>query len=596
MKLWRTLKDTFISSLPLAVVIAVCLIVAPLPDPSNYGRIVVGYVGVIVGQALFLVGLDVSILPIGRMVGGTFAKYNKLIFVLLFGFIFGLFATVAEPALSVLAKQISALQPLVNNTLFIWITGAGIGFGVALALLRIAKNINMKILFAALYVLVFLLVIFAPGEFVSLAFDGSGATTGDVSVPFILALSIGVSATFSKGKTNEDSFGIIGISSIGPIVAVLVYGIILKAVHGPLPSSPEMDMGASASFVDVLLNNLWGVALAVLPIVIISIPVLLAVVKIPKRAFGKLMLGVLPVYLGLLIFMCGIDFGFSFVGQYMGQIFFAEGSPDWLPWLLPAVGFVLGAAITVSEPAVTVLGEQIEALTNGHIKKTTIRLTLALGIGVAALLSILKILTSVNILWFLVPLYAVALVMMIFTPKLFVGLAFDSGGVTGGALTSAFLTPLTLSVAAQVAAINGIEGSVIEMGFGIISFISVTPLIAVQALGILYKAKTKKLESAQREESFAALASFVTECESGESLLVETPVAACATCAQMAADKEEITTPSMEDSGGNPWVEVPVGACAIRAQTAAEEQKSTENAAAEKEECGDNPPEEDGHE
>jgi len=246
---------------------------------------------------------------------------------------------------------------------------------------------------------------------------------------------------------------------------------------------------------------------------LISVPFLLFLLKLPKRTFLRLIIGVIPVYLGLLIFLSGIDFGFGFVGQYIGGMFFEEGRPEWFKWLLLGVGFILGAAITVSEPAVTVLGVQIEDLTNGHIGKTTIRVTLAIGIGVASLLSILKILTEINILWFLVPLYAISLIMMIFTPRLFVGLAFDSGGVTGGALTSAFLTPLTLSIAQSVAEANGGEMSILTNGFGIISFISVTPLIAVQALGIIYNIRLKHATAEMAEESFADLESFVLEAE-----------------------------------------------------------------------------------
>lgn len=513
-KFLQTVKETFLSYLPLAVIIVICLFIAPLDSVSDYLNIVIGYVCVVFGQAMFLVGLDTSILPIGRMVGGSFAQYNKLLFVLSFGFVFGLLATVAEPALAVLAKQIGIIMPLVNPTLFIWITGTGIGIGVAVALVRIVKNINIKWVFAILYSVVFLLVIFSPSEFISLAFDGSGATTGDVSVPFILALGLGISATFSKSKTNDDSLGIIGIASAGPIVAVLLYGIIVKAVNGgTLPPENPYNMATERGLGDVILGNITDVALAVLPIVLISIPFLLFLLKLPKRTFLKLLLGVIPVYVGLLIFLSGIDFGFGFVGQYIGQIFFEEGRPDWFKWLLLAVGFILGAAITVSEPAVTVLGDQIEDLTNGHIKKMTITVTLALGIGVASLLSVLKILTEINILYFLVPLYAVALVMMLFTPKLFVGLAFDSGGVTGGALTSAFLTPLTLSIAKSVAEARGGEMSILTNGFGIISFISVTPLIAIQALGIIYNIRLKIAERESRDETLEELEKFVSDSE-----------------------------------------------------------------------------------
>jgi len=381
-KFLGTVKDTFVSSLPLAVIIVVCLLVSPLEAVGDYLKIAAGYVCVVFGQAMFLVGLETSILPIGRMVGGSFAKYNKLAFVLSFGFVFGLLATVAEPALSVLAKQISSIMPLVNSTLFIWITGTGIGIGVAIALVRIVKNINIKLIFGILYSLVFITVIFSPGEFIAIAFDGSGATTGDVSVPFILALGLGISATFSKSKTNDDSLGIIGISSVGPIIAVLIYGIIVKIANGgALPPEQPYDMTTEKTLGDIVLGNLGDVALAVLPIILISIPFLLFILKLPKRTFLKLIFGVIPVYVGLLIFLSGIDFGFGFVGQYIGQIFFDKSRPEYFKWLLLIVGFILGAAITVSEPAVTVLGVQIEELTNGHIKRSTISVTLAIGIG-----------------------------------------------------------------------------------------------------------------------------------------------------------------------------------------------------------------------
>ena len=242
-----------------------------------------------------------------------------------------------------------------------------------------------------------------------------------------------------------------------------------------------------------------------------SIPFLIFLIKLPKKQILTLLVGVIPVYLGLLVFLSGIDYGFGFIGQYIGKIFINENSTLISVILLLIVGFFLGFAITISEPAIVVLGEQIEDLTNGHIKSATIKLTLAIGIGFASLLAILKILTQINILYFLIPLYAISLVLMIFTPKLFVGLAFDSGGVTGGALTSAFLTPLTLSIAQSVAELSGVTMSVLVNGFGIISFISVTPIIAIQALGIIYNAKAKKIAKAQVHDSIEDLSSFVME-------------------------------------------------------------------------------------
>lgn len=494
MKTLRVIKETFFSSLPLAaIIIIVCVFIAPMDDKFNYIKLLIGYLCVIFGQALFLVGLDSSILPIGKLVGENLIKIKKAVFIIFFGFLFGLVATVAEPALAVLARQTNMIIPEVNETIFIWIMSTGIGMFVGFALFRIMKDLNLKIVFAALYILLFLTVIFVPEEFIALAFDGSGATTGDVSVPFILALGMGISATMSKRKTNEDSFGIIGIASVGPILAVFIYGIVIKAMNGgTIPAAGEYDPGAAESFAHILSTNIGSVAIALIPVIIAFLPFQFFLIKLPKKEFILILLGCIPVYIGLLIFLSGIDFGFAFAGKYIGEVFMDAARPEWFKWLLLLIGFILGAAITLSEPAVTVLGEQLEEITNGHISKMIIRLTLAAGIGVAVVLSIIKILTEINILVFLIPLYAIALIMMKFAPSLYVGLAFDSGGVTGGALTSAFLTPLTLGIAQVVAGAGGSGVSLLTNGFGIIAFISVTPLIAVQILGIVYEFRINK--------------------------------------------------------------------------------------------------------
>jgi hypothetical protein len=492
---FNTLKEVFISSLPLAVIIiVVCGFIAPLADSSDYLKLIVGYVGVVLGQALFLAGLNISILPIGKLVGGSLIKLKKATLIILFGVVFGLLATVAEPALTVLAKQTNMIMPIINETTFIWTMGIGIGVMVGFSLLRIMKNFNIKVIFAILYIITFITILFVPNEFVGLAFDGSGATTGDISVPFILALGLGVSVTMSKNKSNEDSFGIIGLASVGPILALAIYGIVLEArYHGVLPAEQIYDPGTAGQLSQIIMGNLFGVTVALLPVVIVYLPFQFLLIKQPRKEFITILLGTVVVFVGLLIFLSGIDYGFAFAGKYIGEVFLDESRPGWFQWLLLIVGFILGAAITLSEPAVTVLGEQLEEITNGHIKKNTIRMTLAIGIGFASLLAMIKILTEVNILWFLIPLYAIALVMMIFTPNLFVGLAFDSGGVSGGALTSAFLTPLTLGVSQAVSASHGSQGpSILVNGFGMIAFISVTPLIAVQFLGIVYDINIKK--------------------------------------------------------------------------------------------------------
>lgn len=504
----NTLKEVFISSLPLAaIIIIVCCFIDPLENKSDYIKLIVGYASVVFGQTLFLDGLNISILPIGKLVGGSLIKLKKAVFIIFFGIVFGILATVAEPALTVLAKQTNMIMPIINETVFIWIMGIGIGVMVGFSLFRIMKDINIKVIFAILYIITFITFIFVPDEFVALAFDGSGATTGDISVPFILALGMGVSVTMSKRKSNEDSFGIIGLASVGPILSLAIYGIILNACyHGVLPPEQIYSPGTTEAISEIITGNLFGVLLAILPVIIVFLPFQFFLIKQPKKEFITILLGTIVVFAGLLIFLAGIDYGFAFTGKYIGEVFLDPSRPEWFRWLLLIVGFILGAAITLSEPAVTVLGEQLEEMTNGHIKKFTIRITLAIGIGVASLLAMIKILTMVNILWFLVPLYAIAVIMMFFTPKLFVGLAFDSGGVTGGALTSAFLTPLTLGVAQAVAETSASQGqSILVNGFGIIAFISVTPLIAVQFLGIVYDINIKKANKSLKDAEMSEL-------------------------------------------------------------------------------------------
>ena len=507
MKFSKLLKDVFISSLPLAfIIIIVCGFVAPMDNASDYVKLALGYIGVVVGQALFLGGLDMSILPVGKHVGGSLGKISKAWLIIFFGFLFGLLATVAEPALTVLARQTHMLIDIVSETALVWIMSTGIGIFVGFALYRIMKDLNIKILFAALYILVFIVVFFVPEQFVALSFDGSGATTGDISVPFILALGLGISGTLSKSKTNEDTFGIIGLASVGPILALFIYGIILKIVNGGvLPPENAYEPGAIQSLGEILVSNLGGVAMALLPVILVFLPFQFFLIKLSKREFVEIFLGTIAVYIGLFIFLSGIDFGFAFAGKYIGEVFLDPLRPDAFKWWLLLIGFVLGIAITLSEPAVVVLGEQLEEITNGHISKRVIRTTLAIGIGFAVLLSMVNILTQVNILWFLMPLYAVALLLLKYTPKLFVGLAFDSGGVTGGALTSAFLTPLMLGVAQAVSRAAGPGApSILTNGFGIIAFISVTPLIAVQTLGIIYDIQSRKTQKlmvhAEQEE------------------------------------------------------------------------------------------------
>lgn len=490
----RVLKETFITSLPLAaIMIIVTVFIAPFENYFDYVRLAVGYTGVVIGQSMFLIGLDISILPIGKVMGESLVKFKKFAFIIFFGLLFGTLATIAEPALAVLARQSNLILDIIHPMVFIWTVGFGNGIFVGYALYRIIKHTNMKVVFAVFYILTFITLFFVPEEFIPLAFDGSGASTGDMSVPFVLALGVGAAKSFNKkNNNNEDTFGLIGISSLGPIFAVFIYGIILYNIHGGIPPAGVYAPGESPeNFFYIVINNIGDVSMSIFPLIIAFVPFQLYLIKLSKGKFKNILLGMIPTFFGLLIFLSSIDFGFAFAGQYIGEIFLDPARPDWFRWLLLIVGFVLGAAITLTEPAVTVLGEELEQMAG--FKSMFTRLSLAFGIGLSAVLFITKILTQTPILYFLVPLYIISLVMMKFTPTLFVGLAFDSGGVAGGALTSALLTPLTLGVAQGVAIVYGENAqSILINGFGMIAFVSVAPLISVQLMGIIYKIKENK--------------------------------------------------------------------------------------------------------
>ena len=499
-KLLRTFYETFLTSLPLlAIFIIVCVFVAPLQSAFDYVRLAVGYIGVIIGQSLFLVGLEASVLPIGKEIGASLVKLKKLIFIIFFGVMFGFFATVAEPAMWVLARQTNLIVEAIHVTVFVLVMGAGIGIFVGLALYRLVRNISIKAMLFVLYAAIFAMVIFVPPEFIALAFDGSGVTTGDISVPFVLALGLGVSAALRKGAAQlgenayDDSFGIIGIASAGPIITVFLYGIVLRLLHGGMPpegvyNHAELTVNVS----DILSRSLLDTVIALVPLIVAFLPLQFFLIKMSRTRFVRVMLGAVPVFAGLLIFLFAIDFGFAFAGGYIGEVFMDPIRAGWFRWLLPPIGFVLGVAITLTEPAVTVLADQLQEMIG--LRQMTTRLFLAVSIGVSATLAIVKIMLEINILWFLVPLYIIAIVMMKFSSKMFVGLAFDSGGVVGGALSSAVLTPLTLGVAQAVATAAGDKAlSILMNGFGILAFISVTPLIAVQVMGLMRSKSAKNL-------------------------------------------------------------------------------------------------------
>lgn len=480
MKFLRYLKDVFISSLPLlAVIVLVTMIIFPVKTSGEVMQLVVGYVGVVIGQAIFLVGLDYSVMPIGNLIGSSIAKLNKVAFVLMFAFLFSLLATIAEPGITVLASQVSGVSPKINSPLFIFIVSFGLGALTAVAVYRLIKDVSMKKIFFFFYLALIIIIFFVPTEYQALGFDASGAATGAISVPFVLALGVGLSHTVGHHKSTEESFGIVGIAAIGPIISVYIYGLILGNANDLLPYAP-----GNVTFVGSLLNNLPAVALAVFPLVAIFLYFQMFFIKLPRRKIGQIIIASFVVFVGLYIFIVATDYGLAFAGSYIGREFMASQTYQMI--LLP-LSFVLGFAITLSEPSVVVFAQQVDELTAGTISKKVIKIALGISVGLAAFLGVVKVFLNVSILWFVIPLYLITISLIFFTPTLFVGLAFDGGTVSAGSITSAFLTPLTLGASQALG-----HDNILTSGLGILAFISVMPRIVMQILGIIYESRIKK--------------------------------------------------------------------------------------------------------
>jgi hypothetical protein len=497
MTLFKNLKEVTLQSLPLsALLFFVLIFIKPMEMPELIS-LIVGYILVILGQALFLLGIEFSILPMGELVGSNLYKLKKVFLMILFGLIFGIISSIAEPALRVIAQQLHLINKTIDVSLSIWICSFGVGAGVALSMYKTVKRISMKWILTISYAITFVLCLLTPNQFIGISFDISGATTGDLSTPFILTLGVGIARTISAKHKSEDQFGIIGIASVTPLIAYLIFGMIKGNTN---PAELAVISDNSATFYSIIAGNLSDVFLAITPVVATFMLYNIFYIKLSRKKVLKLLLFSGVVYLGLVIFLSGVDYGFTLAGKHIGQAFISDKtiffgwisvSASWFKWFLLPLTFALCFFITLCEPSIMVLVKQVEEMTNRLISAKILKYFLAAGIGLAGFLSVLNILIDIDIRWFLLPLYFITLVLTVFTPNLFVGVAYDSGGVTGGAITSAFLVPLCLNVSSIGSNGDNAEYMLIN-GFGMIGYISVTPIILVLILGLIYHAKEKK--------------------------------------------------------------------------------------------------------
>ena len=481
-------KEVIFSVLPVSVIVLILhFTLTPLETPHLI-RFLLGAVLIIIGLSIFLVGVDKGITPIGNLMGSTLTKTNKILIVGAAGLILGFFISIAEPDLHILAGQVDFVTGgLISKFTIVVIVSLGIAALLALGLIRIVYNVPLYKLLTILYLIVFALAIFTSPEFLAISFDASGATTGALTVPFILALALGVSSLKKDSKASEkDSFGLVAITSVGAIIAVMVMSII--AGSDEISGSLEYNVSDSASIIGPFVHKLPAIAgeiiLALLPIIILFMVFQKMSFKLPRKSVSAIVKGLVYTFFGLVIFLVGVNAGFMEVGSIVG---YGVASLD-NKWYVVFIGFVLGLVTILAEPAVHVLTHQIEEVTSAYVKRKVVLVALSLGVGTAIALSMIRIIIANVQLWhFLLPGYIIAITMSYFVPKLFVGIAFDSGGVASGPMTATFILAFAQGVA------EAIEGAdVLREGFGVIAMVALTPLIALQILGLLFKLKSAK--------------------------------------------------------------------------------------------------------
>ena len=478
------LREALSSVLPIILIVLVlCFLFIPVSSGILL-TFLAGGAMLIAGMMLFTLGAELSISPMGEMVGSQMTKTKKLWVIILLSLLLGFIITVSEPDLQVLAR----LVPSIPNAVLIGAVALGVAVFLVFALLRMLFRIPLPPLLVGFYVLTFLLTLLVPKDYLCVAFDSGGVTTGPMTVPFIMALGVGISAIRSDHHAANDSFGLIAMCSIGPVLAVLILG----AVFGTTGSSYSMTMPENVTdsvalwdlFQDGLPTYLKEIGIALLPIVLFFGIFQIAVLRLSKKRLIRILIGLAYTYIGLVLFLTGANVGFMPAGAYLGaQLASLENA-----WLLVPVGMLMGYFIVKAEPAVYVLTKQVSEMTDGNISEKAMGIALSVGVAVSIGIGMLRVLTGISILYFLIPGYAVALGISFFVPKLYTAIAFDSGGVASGPMTAAFLVPLAQG------ACQAVGGNMVTDAFGIVAMVAMTPLITIQFMGLLAHRRKRQEE------------------------------------------------------------------------------------------------------
>lgn len=476
------IKESLGSVLPVAAVVFLLMVSIVPISGELFFMFFVGTILLVVGIGLFTLGADTSMIIIGEQIGAKLVKMRKVWLILPICFLIGVLVTVAEPDLKVLADQ----TPIAESTVMIWSVGIGVGLFLALAFLRIFLQVRISVLFIIFYALVFVFAcspLISPG-FIPTAFDSGGVTTGPITVPFIMALGLGLSSIRGDKTSAEDSFGLVAMCSIGPILTVLILGALNgteTSVEQTLTPAGSYDSVSEAfmEFVKAFPHYMEEVAFAILPIVVFFLIFNLVSLKLDKKTLIKIFVGLGFTYIGLVLFLTGANIGFMPIGQYLGESLAGSG----FSWILVPIGMIIGYFIVSAEPAVHVLKQQVETITEGRITGKALGMSLALGVAASVGIAMLRCITGISILWFIIPGYALALIVSLIVPPIFTSVAFDAGGVASGPLTATFLLPLAMG------ACSASGGNIAEDAFGIVAMVAMTPLLTIQILGLISKFK-----------------------------------------------------------------------------------------------------------
>jgi hypothetical protein len=480
-KLEGTTKEALTSVLPITIIVfLLSVFVTPMP----VGTLVLflfGAVLLVVGMGLFTLGADMALMPMGEDIGIKMTGTKKLILVIAVSFVMGVIITVAEPDLQVLAE----LVPGIPNFALVITVAAGVGVYLILAIIRILLRVKLSRMLIACYFIVFVLSAFAPRGFVAVAFDSGGVTTGPITVPFIMAMGLGLASIRGDRDSMEDSFGLVALCSIGPIMAVLLLGICFHPENTVYVAHEIPDIITSRDvtfeFIRSFPAYVKQVFAAVWPIIAVLGVFQLITRRYRARHLARLLVGFAYTFAGLVLFMTGVSVGFIPVGQLVGADIAASPSR----WLLVPLGAVIGYFIVAAEPAVHVLRKQVEEVSSGAIPGAVVQRYLSIGMAAALAVAMTRALTGVSIYWFLIPGYATALTLTFFVPGIFTGIAFDSGGVVSGPMTSTFLLPFTIGACVD-------PDRIMTDAFGLVAMVAMAPLLALQIMGLTYRNRIKR--------------------------------------------------------------------------------------------------------